>query len=68
MDTSERSATIGADIRPIVKTKLAEIAKTQGTSMSALVSDWLEEKLVSLGIDIAQGNDNGEGEPALPLE
>jgi hypothetical protein len=67
MESSERSATVGADIRPIVKSALAEVAKMRETSMSALVSEWLEEKLSQLGYNLEPKMEDG-GEAALPLE
>lgn len=67
MESSERSAYIGADVRPIVKALMVDVAKDHGTSMSALVSEWLEEKLTSLGYKL-ETTVSTEEEPSLPME
>jgi hypothetical protein len=66
MEGSERSAYIATDVRPVVKMLVADIAKEHGTSMSAMVSEWLEEKLTSLGYNLDTSHHTTD-EPSLLL-
>lgn len=67
MEAAERSKLVAANIRPVTKDALLEEAKRQGTSVSALVSDWIEEKLTVAGHVLTQPATEAPSEP-LPFE
>lgn len=65
MDFSNRSAYIGAHVRPSVKKALGEEASLRDTSVSAYVSDLVEGHLKALGYDLTEP---GPEDPRLPFE
>lgn len=56
MEYSDRSAYIGVHLRPAVKDALVRLvdAAPEPLSVSRLVSDWIEQKLIALGVDLRE--------------
>jgi hypothetical protein len=67
MESSDRSEYLGAHVTTIAKDYLRVEAKKQDVSMSQLVSDWVEEKLHSLGYNLDEARPQ-EFERPLPFD
>lgn len=69
MEMSSRSAYLGANVKPVVKRALRDEAAKRGGDMSVslLVSEFIEEKLIELGYDL-DDQVVGEDDPPLPFD
>jgi hypothetical protein len=67
MESSDRSKLVATNVRPVTKDALVAEAERLGMSMSALLSDWIEEKLVAAGHVLTPQIEAPPSEP-LPFE
>jgi hypothetical protein len=67
-DTQERPEMVSANVRRKAKVGLMTEAQIRGVSVSKLLSDWIEFKLMELNYDLTEVPERIDGEQTLPLE